>query len=215
MRKRAAIYVWVRSHYDSPTINEQLALCRIYLRENNYAVQSETCDERDRRHRKQLLHAVGTRELTLCVSSLDRLGNTVNGLLVTIEKLYDSGCELISIKDKIDTTKSVGFAHLLALRGLVKYRRTETQQDALKGKKPTKYPGRPYGYSYDRPADLLTPIQAEQDIISGIVAMFERDRLTPAQITKEMNKTTPPPMNACRWHIKQIQRILERESDEY
>ena len=82
-------------------------------------------------------------------------------------------------------------------------------------KKRAKYLRRPYGYIYDRPADLLTHVPAEQEIIQRIVAMFERERLTPAQITKEMNKTTPPPMSACRWHCKQIQRILERESDEY
>lgn len=211
MKKRAAIYVWVRSTQDSPTVNEQLAACRVYLQKRKYHIYSQTVDECDRRLRKQLLRGVCARELTVCVLSLDRLANSVHGMLMTIERLYDSGCELISVSDKIDTTESVGFAHLLAMRNLVKYRRTEIQSEATS----RKYVRRPYGYNYDRPTDQLTPIPAEQEIIQRIVAMFERERLTPAQIIKEMNKTTPPPMAACRWHIKQIQRILERESDEY
>lgn len=82
---------------------------------------------------------------TVVVSSLDRLGRSLSGIVRTVETLRDRGVNLRSLKESIDTTTNVGRMLMGIFATLAEYERELINERAAQARAAARARGRQVG----------------------------------------------------------------------
>ena len=123
MSKRVALYIRV-STKEQTTENQRIELLEI-CRRNNYEVVeiydetvSGTKDLKDRPELKRLLKEASQKKFEkLIIWSVDRLGRNLKNIIGVLSTLHESGIEVFSYKQGIDTSTTMGRS-FMAITGI-------------------------------------------------------------------------------------------------
>jgi DNA invertase Pin-like site-specific DNA recombinase len=144
------------------------------------------------------------------IAKLDRLTRSVKDLAELLENFQKRGVALVSVAESLDTGSAAGRLVLNIMVSVSQWEREaigERTVCALNHKKSSRraYNHTPYGFA--RSGDQLTPVPAEQDVISG--ARLESERgCTYREIAARLNQSAVPTKQGGRWHASTVHAIL-------
>ena len=130
----------------------------------------------DREQLKAMLDFVRDGD-TLVIESYSRLARSTADLIKLVEQLQAKGVDLISDKEKIDTTTPQGKLMFTIFAGLAEFERTcllQRQREGIaEAKKQGKYKGR-------------QPIKVDADLFKTVYARWKDGEITAVQAQKEL-----------------------------
>ena len=150
----------------------------------------------------------------LIVYSLSRLSRSTRDTLQIAETLTAAGADLISIKEKIDTTTAAGKMVFRMLAVLNEFEREQISERVTTGiqhrkKKLQVYGREPYGFV--KKSGRLVPVEAEQKTIRSIFALRARG-LSLRNIAGTLNKTsTQTKRDGGRWFASTVSYMLNND----
>lgn len=131
----------------------------------------------DREQLKAMLEYVREGD-TLVIESYSRLARSTADLIKLVEQLQGKGVDLISDKEKIDTTTPQGKLMFTIFAGLAEFERTcllQRQREGIaEAKKQGKYKGR-------------QPIKIDADLFKAVYTRWKSGEITAVQAQRELN----------------------------
>jgi len=151
----------------------------------------------------------------LVVYSLSRLARSTRDAIDIAEQLAESGADLVSITEKIDTTTSMGrffFTTVAALAQLERDQISERTRMALahKRSRSERISGIiPYGYRLADDGVALVVAPEEQRAI-GQICSLRQEGLSTREIGRQLNLLGLYPRQGWDWHPKVVMDICRR-----
>lgn len=158
-----------------------------------------------------------SRRAALVVFSLSRLARSTMDALTISQRLQRAGAELVSLSEKLDTTTAAGKMVFRMLAVLSEFERdqlgerTRAAMDHLRrlGRRISRYA--PYGWDLSASGDVLTPNEAEQDVIR-LVARLRAEGVTLRGIADELEvRGISTKLGAPRWSAKVLRDLILRQ----
>jgi site-specific DNA recombinase len=221
--QRAAIYLRVSTEeqVDGYGLDDQRFQCENYARAFGIPVIrvfvdegiSGTLTEKDRPGLASLLDAVEQNEIdTVIMAAMDRLGRKASLLLALYDRLEQTGCTIVLVKERIDTSTPVGRMMRTILAALAEFERDNILERTNGGRqararKDGDRGGRiPYGYR--RVAKVL---EVDETRAAVVRTVFQLQRLGHRAVATYLNTEGIAPPRGKQWYPSSVQRILENE----
>lgn len=166
---------------------------------------------------QRALDAACSRKAALIVHSLSRLARSTVDALTISQRLHRAGAELVSLSEKLDTTTSAGKMVFRMLAVLAEFERdqiAERTRAAMQhlrrlGKRISRYA--PFGWDLSPDGDVLTPNEAEQEVIR-VVVRLRIEGLTLRGIADELEiRGIPTKLGGRRWSAKVLRDLILRQ----
>jgi site-specific DNA recombinase len=160
-------------------------------------------------------HACGFKQ-ALVVYSLSRVARSTRDAIDIAERLAQSGADLVSITEKIDTTTPMGrffFTTIAALAQLERDQISERTCMALahKRSRSERISGiLPYGYRLADDGVALVAAPAEQNVIKRIIRL-RREGMSTREIGRKLTLLGLRPRQGWHWHPKVLMDLCRRE----
>ena len=152
------------------------------------------------------------------VYSLSRFARSVRHAIDVSEKLKTSGCQLVSVKDNIDTTTPVGRLYFNIMASFDQFEReriAERTREAfvIHRENGMRISGRlPYGYMVDPTRrKYLAPVPAEQEVVK-IMRRMHRVNTSCQNIANWLDAHGHPTRDGKPWNRSSIRKILTRDA---
>lgn len=227
--KRAVIYARFsprRNAATSLTIESQIKMCSSYCELHGYRIEDTHVDEelsgKTMEGRVGLESALKTccrlgNESVLVVYSLSRMARSTIDAINIANRLSNSGADLASVKESIDTSTGMGrfiFTVFAALDELERERISERTKDVMRsasmsGRRMTRKDRVPYGYKA-KGNQHIVPDASEQNTIKKIIE-WHKEGKGPQRISTLLNKSGLKPRGQ-KWYSTTVTSIVERNA---
>lgn len=194
--------------------------CDTYAWKVDSVFQDAAISGKSAHGRPEFLQAIAKAKQLKCplvVYSLSRFARNTREALFYVERLKDSGADLVSLTEKIDTTSPTGrffFTIIAALATLEREQAGERTRSALaylkiKGRRVSRFA--PYGYRIDPKTDRLIRDPAEEKAVRRICELREGG-MSYSQISEVLEASHHVPRGKS-WYPATVQRICDYWED--
>lgn len=138
------VAIYCRVSTEEQSLNNQMEICRTYASRNGHTIYKEYTDvwsgkDKSRPAFNELLEDMRKYKFDgILVTKLDRMGRSLQHLLMLIEEFTKKGIHFISATQNIDTSSSMGKLQLQIMGAFAEFERnmiSERTKEGLKGKK--------------------------------------------------------------------------------
>jgi len=176
-----------------------------------YADEGASGKDTNRRGLREAISACKQHNCALVVYSLSRLSRSTLDTLSISQDLEKSGCDLVSLQEKVDTTSPSGRVIFRLLAALAEFERETISERTREALRHMKAQGKRVGsvpHGYRLKDDYLVPWEQEQRIIQ-LVSELRGKGMTLRAISSELARQGAFNRNGKAYNPKSIASILK------